>query len=884
MERSLRPCHQRRHRQSGNVFLTLFALLAAAGIIGGTTMSILRGPVAGNAQISKYKIADTAMQAAARLIGAAGGPSTDCDGDGTLEPIAWQDAAGQPAVSGGGILPASLGAAKTDPWGGAYSYCAWDYGTQTVTDDVAGCGGGGANRIVGATLRTEPVIAIISAGPDKRFDTTCSAFVDANTDNVPDKPLVARAQGSDDRIHLETLDTLLKIGGDTRLPAYPDEACTPDVLGLMRLDMDTVQVCTEDGWEEVGASVAADDVFVPVTGAEPSSLQSSNPITFSGYFGTRTATVDNGAVIVVNGSVQGATAQIAAADSVVLRANAAATPATLATFTLALGAIQRSWNVTTRNPTPPALTIQPTTQSGMDVAGPGNPAYGATVSFLVRNTGETPTTLSASLLSNAVSFAFSSGGMDVGDDCNGKTLAHNQTCVLDVRPQASNDGAYSGTVTATDGTLNAIASLAGTATGWACTVAAGTTWSVGVNTCVVPVTLNIAHGATAVANDSTNPVTGSATYGCSSGTATVQAGATCNALPDAFSFNDLTVQPRSTLIASNIIIITGITAPTAVSVSGTGSPQISINGGGWVTSGTISNGQTLQVRLTSSGSSSTTHSATVDVGGVTDIWSVQTGAPCTGTPWGMLSHGAVVTGYAAASVPCESSCTSETRTCHNGNLSGSYANTGCTPAACANCTVPAGHTWTVSGKTCTNPTVRNITHGSTGSATDSTAPTTGSATWGCNNGSYSLQAGATCVASCTVNAGTTWTVGGNSCTVSSSFSIAHGASAGTTDSTAPTTGSAIYACTNGTPTLQAGATCNTAVTCGAFQINQQCSGGTALGSTGTSDPTLCTQFCQTHSTATCCLRNVNGNSCAAYSGATLAPVSPMWGMHAASCN
>lgn len=93
--------------------------------------------------------------------------------------------------------------------------------------------------------------------------------------------------------------------------------------------------------------------------------------------------------------------------------------------------------------------------------------------------------------------------------------------------------------------------------------------------------------------------------------------------PDAFAFTDQTDVPVSTVITSNSINIAGIDVETSVSVTGTGA-EISINGGGWVTSGNITNGQSLQVRLTSSASNSTAMTATVDVGGVTEVWSVTT--------------------------------------------------------------------------------------------------------------------------------------------------------------------------------------------------------------------------------------------------------------------
>lgn len=98
-------------------------------------------------------------------------------------------------------------------------------------------------------------------------------------------------------------------------------------------------------------------------------------------------------------------------------------------------------------------------------------------------------------------------------------------------------------------------------------------------------------------------------------------------VPDAFSFTDRTEAATNTQILSNTITIVGLGGSTGVSVSGGGNPQISISGGAWVTSGSISNGQTLQVRLTSAAADETTLSATVSVGGVSDQWDVTTAAP-----------------------------------------------------------------------------------------------------------------------------------------------------------------------------------------------------------------------------------------------------------------
>jgi hypothetical protein len=94
--------------------------------------------------------------------------------------------------------------------------------------------------------------------------------------------------------------------------------------------------------------------------------------------------------------------------------------------------------------------------------------------------------------------------------------------------------------------------------------------------------------------------------------------------PNAFDFTpNVTDAALSTLTTASALTISGINTITPVSVTGTGA-QISIAGGAWGTSGNITNGQTLAVRLTSSASYDTIITATVNVGGVTDIWSVTT--------------------------------------------------------------------------------------------------------------------------------------------------------------------------------------------------------------------------------------------------------------------
>lgn len=100
--------------------------------------------------------------------------------------------------------------------------------------------------------------------------------------------------------------------------------------------------------------------------------------------------------------------------------------------------------------------------------------------------------------------------------------------------------------------------------------------------------------------------------------------------PDAFSFTDQTDVAVSTLTTSNTVTITGIDTATAISVTG---GEMSINSGAFTSSSTtVSVNDTVQLRVTSSASNSTAVAVTLDVGGVTDEWTVTTiAAAATGT-------------------------------------------------------------------------------------------------------------------------------------------------------------------------------------------------------------------------------------------------------------
>lgn len=92
--------------------------------------------------------------------------------------------------------------------------------------------------------------------------------------------------------------------------------------------------------------------------------------------------------------------------------------------------------------------------------------------------------------------------------------------------------------------------------------------------------------------------------------------------PDAFSFTDQTNVALNTAITSNTITVLGINVATAISISG---GSYSVNGGAFTTSaGTVANGNTVAVKVTSAATNGTVSNAMLTIGGVSDTFSVTT--------------------------------------------------------------------------------------------------------------------------------------------------------------------------------------------------------------------------------------------------------------------
>lgn len=211
----------------------LFGAVALTGVLAAVGMQTLTGPVTTITRVTQRNIADNHLLMDSKILinaavtGTSGG---DIDADGIIEPAEFVPAGGgETPPTNGGFLPDDLGLAQTDPWGTRYGYCVWDHGTSNSS----------TNRITGdntATAPVQPVIAIIAAGPDKVFQTSCGAYSNGEVQ-------VTKASGSDDIIQKYTYAEAsassnglwtLSTSDDAKAELKPSNASTPVGVSINR--------------------------------------------------------------------------------------------------------------------------------------------------------------------------------------------------------------------------------------------------------------------------------------------------------------------------------------------------------------------------------------------------------------------------------------------------------------------------------------------------------------------------------------------------------------------------------------------------------------------------------------------------------------------------
>lgn len=160
-------------QRAGNIFAMLFGGVALMGVLGVSMMNLVIGPATTVTKVTHQNMAenDLLMNAKVAVMNAATLANYgDSDNDGYVEPgpfVPTSEASCAITLPGeGGCLPADIGAILTDPWGTQYAYCVWDHGETNSS----------ANRINGEDSTSGAVLAILSAGPDKQFETPCNAY------------------------------------------------------------------------------------------------------------------------------------------------------------------------------------------------------------------------------------------------------------------------------------------------------------------------------------------------------------------------------------------------------------------------------------------------------------------------------------------------------------------------------------------------------------------------------------------------------------------------------------------------------------------------------------------------------------------------------------
>lgn len=220
--------------------------------------------------------------------------ATDIDGDNSLEALAWDSGAGP---TGGGLVPASSSAPKTDGWGSRIGYCAWDHGSDNSS----------VNRITGnlAVDNSDTGFVLISAGPDKTIDTSCSA-ADSGTavnDDVLEHINVAelrRGVGVSDYIGKPVADLSALNALDSNTLKLNEIRLTRDTNNLYTWS-DTDANGSGDTWELV-----TDSGFVPNTAGD--AIYTEQPV------GIGTSTVSTGNQLHIVDAADAAT-EIQSADT-----------------------------------------------------------------------------------------------------------------------------------------------------------------------------------------------------------------------------------------------------------------------------------------------------------------------------------------------------------------------------------------------------------------------------------------------------------------------------------------------------------------------------------------------------------------------------------------
>jgi len=405
--------------------------------------------------------------------------------------------------------------------------------------------------------------------------------------------------------------------------------------GPAELDVTVTMLAPDDDPDLVG--------FNSVDEATPGQMYESNTITISGLGTTVSVSASNGAQVRVNGGGWSNSVNVSNGDTLQVRMTASGAFQTQKTTTVSIGSAQSVWKITTGSE-PPQI---PNTFAFTNVTD-------AETNTLVQSNTVTITGISQSLVVSVPSNGDFESRVGSGSwSSAAKTVSNGQTLQLRVTTSGVLGDTKSTTITVgasapvgwsvqnkstadsnpdyfdfTDTTNSAantlIVSNPQTITGINVQTNVSTTNGAqiqknGGNWVASPTTINngdtvrvrILSSADPGGSVSTEVSIGNTPTSTLTDTWTVNTTTSGDIIPDPFFFIDKTEQVPGSFVESNMVLIQGITSPSPLSVSG---GQASINGGPWVQSGVVNNGDTLKVRIVASISVSTATSLSITIG------------------------------------------------------------------------------------------------------------------------------------------------------------------------------------------------------------------------------------------------------------------------------
>lgn len=217
----------KRKQQAGLTMAILLGAVILLGVLAYIGSTVYTTIISGNQRANLTIMSSQSLTQAAFIL------TSETTRNASGIPVATAFSTGTTVPTNGGLIPTTSAAPKTDSWGSNIGYC-----TQAATN------------------QSDPVFAVLSAGPNKVFNTTC------------DQALTGVTIGDDKVIVKSVANILQGVGGTVY---YGDPVATSnDLSNLAAVPPGQIRVVTSDGSAWVNKTGAAGTWTQLVTNVPPS--------------------------------------------------------------------------------------------------------------------------------------------------------------------------------------------------------------------------------------------------------------------------------------------------------------------------------------------------------------------------------------------------------------------------------------------------------------------------------------------------------------------------------------------------------------------------------------------------------------------------------------